>query len=144
MSAVADETPQPEPQEPARPEWVWMVNRAIAEVDGERPPVRFPNDDVVIEHQQARGWELTDEPQEQAFTAPTGVAADDEAERDPWVTLVHPDIEGGTNRVPNDPAALQGAFDAGWHLPEDQPERKPAKRTAKKQASTEPADDDKE
>lgn len=150
MSPVTEETQEPaapDAVETPAPDWVWM--RLTGEdIPQDAAPVRFPNNPTVIEHQEARNWVLVDEPQERPFTAATGGAADD-PQRDPWVTLVHPGIDGGTNRVPNDPAALQGAFDAGWQLPpdeddEDQPEPKPAKRNAKKQASTEPASDEKE
>jgi hypothetical protein len=147
VSAVADDEKTPEP---AAPEWVWMANPALTEEDSGRPPVRFPNDPAVIEHQQARGWDLTEEPR----TAPvaTAVAPEADADQPPeWVDLVHPDIEGGRNRVPNNAAALEGAYASGWELPqdesgapadEDQPEPTPAKR--KQRASDAQADDKKE
>jgi hypothetical protein len=133
---VADETPEP---------WVWM-RRTGDDVPEDAEPVRFPNDPAVIEHHQARRWELVDAPAEAPFVQrPSDLPDPDEA---PWVDLVHPGLDGRRHSFNNDPAALQGAYDAGWELPpaeqdeqpKDQPAEKPAKRTSK-QASAKPADD---
>lgn len=88
----------------------------------------------VLEWHEAHGWKQVDEPEPVPFVPPKGDAApvDDE-----WVELTHSDT-GAVHPFPNNPDALEGAYDAGWKLPEPP---KPAK-AAKKTASAEPATDD--
>lgn len=106
-----------------------------------------PDEPGVIAAHEARGWVRADPPESVPFVPAGAGVPPDEAEAE-WVELVHPDLPAAVNRVPNNPVALQGAYDAGWQRPdppggqpEDQPATKPAKR---KQASAEPADHDKE
>lgn len=129
------------PAEPAGPApWVWMRPTGD-DVPEDVELARFPNDPAVIEHYEARGWELTEPPAD----VPSVQRPSDADAGEPWVFLVHEGI-AGTARFPNDPAALQGAYDAGWTRPEpdatDQPDKAPAKRT--KRASATPADDQEE
>ncbi len=139
---TAEKKPAAEPQDDPRPEvlpepWVWMRPTG-PDVPQDAELARFPNDPVVIGHHEARGWELTEPPADVPFVQ----RPNDASAGEPWVFLVHEGIAGAA-RFPNDPAALQGAYDAGWAHPEpdpkDQPDEKPAKST--KRASATPADD---
>ena len=108
---------------------------------------RVPDDEGVIATQEARGWVRAEPPKAEPFV-PAGGGLEPDQVAAKWVDLVHPDLPTAVNRVPNDPAAIQGAFEAGWQYPEtpkdeDEPESKPANRNAKKAAAA-PADDDKE
>jgi hypothetical protein len=96
----------------------------------------IPDEDGVLEWYEGRGWKQTDEPESTPFVPPKGDAppVDDE-----WVDLTHSDT-GATHPFPNNPDALEGAYDAGWKLPEPP---KPAK-AAKKSASVAPATDNNE
>ncbi len=150
---MSKETPAGQRKQPVEAqvpaEWVWL-RRTGEDVPEDEAPVRLPNDPAVLGHFEARGFEQVEDPPEVPWVQrPSDLPEPDEA---PWVELVHPDLPADqVRRVPNDPAALQGAFDAGWQLPEqeeqgeqskDQPAEKPAKRT--KRASAEPADDQEE
>lgn len=138
---VTDKKPA---EEPTSDEWVWM-RLTGDDVPEDAEPVRFPNDPTVIEAAKARRFEPVDPPDTTVFVQrPNDLPEADEA---PWVDLEHPDLDGRRHSFPNDPAALQGAYDAGWQLPkderpDDQPAEKPAKRT--RRASAEPADDQEE
>jgi hypothetical protein len=105
----------------------------------------IPDEDGVLEWYEGRGWKQTDEPESTPFVPPKGDVppADDE-----WVELVHPDV-GAIHQFPNNPEALEGAYEAGWQVYKpptledlEKPE-KPAK-AAKKSASAEPATDNDE
>jgi hypothetical protein len=92
-------------------DWVTLRNEATG---GE---TRAPDAPDVIAAHEARGWSVVvddDEPERTVFV-PASTDSDQPAE---WVDLVHPDLPTGTNRVPNNPGALQGAFEAGWTFPE--------------------------
>jgi hypothetical protein len=149
VSGVADEKPTEQPaagqDEPAAETTasdgrVWM-RLTGDDVPEDAEPVWFPDDPAVIEHYEARKFVRVDAPDTLVFVQrPNDTPPPDE---EPWVWLVHEGIVGPA-RFPNNEAALQGAYDAGWSHPEqdakDQPEQKPAKRTSKR-ASAEPADD---
>jgi hypothetical protein len=74
-------------------------------------------EDVVAAH-EARGWVRVDDDElaEQA-AAPFVPASTDAPDGAEWVDLVHPDLPTGTNRVPNNAAAIAGALEAGWTYP---------------------------
>jgi hypothetical protein len=94
----------------------WVTLRH-AETGGETSVNNVP--DVVAWH-EARGWSVVvedDEPDRSVFVPPKP-STDPDAEAAAWVDLVHPELPGGKNRVPNNPAAIEGAFDAGWTYPE--------------------------
>lgn len=80
---------------------------------------RIPDDDTALLVQQSKGWRIED-PDEDAARAPYVPPRDVDGDGDPdaWVALVHPDLPTGSNVVPNRPEALQGAFEAGWRLPD--------------------------
>lgn len=111
---------------------------------------RVPDEAGVIAMHEARGWVRTDPPEAVPFVPPGGGVPTEVAAAE-WVDLVHPDLPAAVNRVPNNPIALQGAYDTGWRPPEppapeqsqDEPDPKPDKRRTKR-ASSEPADHDKE
>jgi hypothetical protein len=92
----------------------------------------FPDEPGVVDWYEGRGWVKAEEPEPAPFVPPKGDAppADDE-----WVELTHSDT-GAVHPFPNNPDALEGAYDAGWKLPEPP---KPVK--AKKSASVAPATD---
>jgi hypothetical protein len=94
----------------------------------------IPDEDGVLEWYEGRGWKQVDEPEVVPFIPPKGDAppGDDE-----WVKLTHP-ATGGEHDFPNNPEALEGAYEMGWQLPKAE---KPAK-AAKKTASPVPATDD--
>jgi len=95
----------------------------------------FPDELGVVEWYEGHGWKKADEPEPVPFVPGGGAAlADDE-----WVELTHSDT-GAVHAFPNNPDALEGAYDAGWKLPEPS---KPAK-AAKKSASVAPATDNDE
>lgn len=62
---------------------------------------------------EARGWEVTDRPEAGPFVPPKAV--DKAADEDGWVTLHHPEI-GASHAFPNNPDAVQGAYEAGWQV----------------------------
>lgn len=98
-------------------EWLDLVND---ETGGRQ---RIPDDDTVLLVQQSKGWRIED-PDEDAARAPYVPPRDADGDGDPdaWVALVHPGLPPtASNVVPNRPEALQGAFEAGWRLP-DPPE----------------------
>jgi len=77
---------------------------------------RIPNRADVLAFHEARGWRVVDPPEQVPFV-PAKVDADAEAPP-AWVDLVHPDLPAATNRVANNPGALQAALDAGWTYPD--------------------------
>lgn len=80
----------------------------------------FPDEEGVITHQEARGWTRADPPEEKPFVP----LPDDIPPEQTWVTLWHPVVQT-THDFPNNPAALEGAYEAGWQFPEqksDDPE----------------------
>jgi len=97
---------------------------------------RVSDEPGVLEWHEAHGWKKTDEPAPTPFVPPKGdlPPADDE-----WVELTHP-ATGGVHQFPNNPEALEGAYEVGWELSKP---KKPAK-AVKKTASAEPATDDNE
>jgi hypothetical protein len=76
---------------------------------------KVPNVPDVLAVQASKGWHPVDE--DDAPDLPWVPTPGDAAPDAEWVTLVHPDLPLGTNVVPNNPEALQGAYDAGWQLP---------------------------
>jgi hypothetical protein len=116
-------------------EWLYMTP------PGGGDPHKFPAGDGVQAFWEARGYTVTDEPEEQPFVPPKVVQATPEDEA--WVILYHPGI-GASHEFPNHPDAIRGAYEAGWQGsppkaspdPADEP---PAKKAASKKASTEPA-----
>lgn len=116
-------------------EWVTLRH---AETGG---TTSVPNTPDVIAAHEARGWKVTDEEPERPFVPPKP-ADDPDAAAGEWVDLVHPDLPGATNRMPNHPDALAGAFEAGWTYPEppaDEATPEPpaaATRSARRRAAT--------
>lgn len=98
----------------------------------------FPDEDGVVEWHEARGWEKADEPDAAPFVPPPGDAAPVE---DEWVKLIHKET-GAVHDFPNNPEALEGAYDAGWQHPQPEKPAKAVKKTASVKASAEPATDD--
>lgn len=107
----------------------------------------FPNEEGVIPHQEARGWVVTDPPEETPFVSAHG---DIDPEQE-WVTLWHPEIQT-THEFPNNPAALEGAYESGWtSIPKPESEEPEAaevsedssakKKPAKKATASASADD---
>lgn len=76
---------------------------------------RIPDDPAVLASQEARGWRLADEPA-QPVGLPPKVKIDPGAAPVEWVELVHPVI-GARHDFPNNPAAVAGAAEAGWVIP---------------------------
>lgn len=103
---------------------------------------RVPNQAGVLASYQARGWEEVDAVDEdaQTFVPPKAV---EQNEEDGWVVLYHPETKA-LHRFPSHPAAVQGAYEAGWQAtppktpdPEpapavDEPDKTPAKKTTAK------------
>jgi hypothetical protein len=106
-------------------DWIYLEN---AETGGTTTVADEPG---VLDFYESRGWKKAKEPEPVPFVPPKGDAppADDE-----WVELTHSET-GAVHPFPNNPEALEGAYDAGWKLPEAE---KPAK-AAKKTASAAPA-----
>jgi len=91
-------------------EWITLRH---AEHGGETSVNNVP--DVVAWH-EARGWSVVaDEPERTVFVPQSGAEGEAAAE---WVDLVHPDLPGATNRVPNSAPAVAGAYEAGWRYPD--------------------------
>jgi hypothetical protein len=93
------------------PEWVDLRHPDL------ETPIHVANDEVVLDHFAARGWEPYTPDEAAPFVpaketpAPSGVPGD----RAGFVELVHPDLPGGgQNLVPNTPEALAGAALSGW------------------------------
>jgi hypothetical protein len=88
----------------------------------------FPNEPGVENHFKARGWKLTDPPEDKPFVSKHGDVTPDEE----WVTLVHPELDI-THDFPNNLAAIEGAHDAGWLFPEEvKPKAKSSAKSAEK------------
>jgi hypothetical protein len=87
-------------------EWVYLTHPGF---DGS---TRVPNDPDVLLAATARGWVPVDPPDLTVPDVPDPHAGpvDDAGE---WIDMVHPE-SGGTQRLPNNTAALSGARDAGW------------------------------
>jgi hypothetical protein len=68
-----------------------------------------PDEPGAVAWQEARGWVRTDPP----GPAPVPRSGDMPAGDTEWVTLWHPLVQA-THEFPNNPAALQGAAEAGW------------------------------
>lgn len=60
---------------------------------------------------EARGWAVADRPAEVPFVPPKVVQRQGDAE---FVQLFHTGA-GASHMFPNNPDALQGAYEAGWH-----------------------------
>lgn len=74
---------------------------------------RIPADyDVLVWH-EARGWVVVDPPDPAVIEAPVIHTGPQPPPTDEWVEMVHP-VTNGSQRIPNDPAAIDGARDAGW------------------------------
>lgn len=122
----------------AMSDWLYMTP------PGGGDPHKFPSGEGVQAFYEARGYEVTDEPEEQPFVPPKTI----EQAGDEWVILHHSEA-GASHEFPNNPAAIQGAYEAGWQAtppkaaePEPEPEKPAAKKAASKpKASTEPAAD---
>jgi hypothetical protein len=96
-------------------QWVTMVHD---ETDG---TTRIPADAEVIRVHEAKGWRIVEgDDEDAAISVPARVDVD--PDEGAWVELVHPDLPAATNRVPNHPDALAGAFEAGWRFPEADPD----------------------
>jgi hypothetical protein len=110
-------------------DWLYLEHKETGGI------TRVADEPGVLEWHEARGWAKADEPEPVPFVPPKGDAppGDDE-----WVELVH-SVTGHHHDFPNNPEALQGAYEAGWELPKPP---KPAK--AKKSASVAPATDNDE
>lgn len=74
----------------------------------------FPNEEGVVTHQEARGWVVVDPPEEVPFVPQHG----DVPPEQKWVTLHHPLVKANHD-FPNNPAALEGAYESGWRFPEE-------------------------
>ncbi len=78
-----------------------------------------PDHPDVLAHHEARGWSrVPDDELAAAAARPFVPASGDAPEAGEWVDLVHPDLPGATNRVPNHPEAIEGAAESGWTYPE--------------------------
>jgi hypothetical protein len=75
---------------------------------------RVPDDPDVIRVHEAKGWSVVDPPDTSAPFVPPKDGGQVAAETE-WVELVHPE-SGGVQRVPNNPDALAGAYEAGWQV----------------------------
>jgi hypothetical protein len=95
-----------------------------------------PDDEAAIKSHEARGWEKAEEPPAEVFV-PRTVEPDEGG----WVDLIHLDT-GGTQRLPNDDAALAEAFDKGWALPDARTdtEREADENAASARKASAPAD----
>lgn len=111
-------------------DFIYMVNK---ETKAEH---RFPDQEGVVAYFEARGWKVTDPPEDKPFVSQT---LDIEPE-DKWVTLVHKKTHA-THEFPNHPEAIEGAYESGWELPKVADEEKSKKAPAKKTASAKSADD---
>lgn len=98
-------------------DWIEMEHAE----SGGRTRIPAGSPDVLAVH-EARGWSRVEVDDEPEISAPARADVEPGAEAGAWVELVHPDLPTATNRVPNHPDALQGAFDAGWTYPAPAPE----------------------
>ncbi len=99
---------------------------------------RIPGDADVVATFEARGWQQTDPPDESAPFVPPADGGQILAETE-WVQLVHP-ATGGVHMWPNNPEALEGAYEAGWRLPGlDVSGKPPEDVISETEASAEPA-----
>lgn len=87
-------------------QWLYLTHAAF---DGS---TRIPNDPDVLAAHTARGWVVSDAPDPNVPVVPDPAAGPVDDAGD-WVDMVHPE-SGGTQRLPNNTAALSGARDAGW------------------------------
>jgi hypothetical protein len=122
-------------------DWIYLTNEATGGA------TKVPNEPGVKEWHEARGWVVSEEPTEDIFVPAPG---DNSPEHTEWVTLYHPAVDA-THEFPNNPAAIEGAIEAGWEKPvppqadEDSPpgetpatetpEPEPASKTSKRRAS---------
>ena len=109
--------------------WIYLEHK------GTGGATRVSDEPGVLEWHEAHGWKQVDEPEPVPFVPPKGDAPPGDSE---WVELEHP-ATGGRHEFPNNPEALEGAYEAGWQLPKP-PE--PVKKIASVKASAEPATDD--
>jgi hypothetical protein len=83
----------------------------------------FPDDPDVLTVQQSRGWrrvEDTGEPDPPFVPAADPFAEDGDPA--PWVDLFHPDLPAQpVHRFPNNRAAVDAAFEAGWRYQQADP-----------------------
>jgi hypothetical protein len=85
----------------------------------------------VIAAQEARGWRVATEDEvaeldraerETPSVQQVPAGPDEALAAGEWVDMVHPDLPGQTQRVPNNPAALAGQLDVGWTFPAAEPD----------------------
>jgi hypothetical protein len=98
----------------------------------------FPDEPGVVDWYEGHGWKKADEPEPVPFMPSPG----DAPPADEWVELTHP-ATGAMHEFPNNPEALEGAYETGWEHPKPPEAEKPAK-AAKKSASVAPATDNDE
>jgi hypothetical protein len=104
--------------------WLYLENEQTGGT------TRIPDDPAVRVWHEARGWQVTDAPDESAPSVPSAPQIHPEDEDAPFVELVHPETEA-RHLFPNNPDALQGASEAGWVAPnKDGSIPKRAKRAA--------------
>lgn len=76
----------------------------------------------VLQVHEARGWRPATPPDTRTPFVPAKPNVDPDAAPAEWLDLVHPDVPGGVNRIPNHPDALAGAELVGWRLPDADPD----------------------
>jgi hypothetical protein len=135
-------------------EWLYFVHKDTGGT------TEVPDEPGVKEWHEARGWKLTEKPDEVPFIPTPGT---DGPKRDTeWVTLFHP-IVNASHEFPNNREAIAGALEAGWQYPEspeaiassegspageipanEAPEPDPAPKTRKSRTASATADEEKE
>jgi hypothetical protein len=92
----------------------------------------------VVEHFEARGWKVEKRPEPAPFV-PSPLAPD-ATQYTEFIRLYHPQVDA-YHEFPNNPEAIEGAYEAGWvfqeektetEATEDTPAEKPVKKTRSK------------
>lgn len=86
-------------------DWIYLQHK---ETGGHMSVADEPG---VVEFYAARGWKVAAEPAPEPFVPPKTVERQADAD---WVTLYHSGT-GASHDFPNNPDALQGAYEVGWH-----------------------------
>lgn len=112
---MADDVADDDPREVEASEDGWLYLEHPETGGTTRIPAYAP--DVLAVH-ESRGWRAVAPPDTRTPFVPAKANDDPDAAPAEWLTLVHPDIPGGTNTIPNNPDALLGAEQAGWRMPD--------------------------
>lgn len=135
-------------------EWLYFKHKDTGGI------TEVPDEPGVKEWHEARGWILSEKPDEKPFVPKPGT--DDPEKNTEWVTLYHPAVNA-RHEFPNNREAIAGAMEAGWIYPEspeeiassegspagenlsdEPPEPEPATKSRKSRTASATADTEKE